>query len=87
MTSITIDALHPETARVETEGGTLYEIPRSWLPSDAREGDVLSVRLSAGAGAVELRFAVDEEAGAERRKRVRAKLDQVRERLKRSEES
>ena len=45
-------------AVLEAAAGETFKVPRSWLPSTAKEGDVLSVSLESGDES-NLRFAVD----------------------------
>jgi len=45
-----VDRIEEGTAAVEQDGDHVYEIPRYLLPADARDGDVLTVTVSAAAG-------------------------------------
>lgn len=76
----TIDSIEDSVARIEAGDGTTFEIPRYWLPSEAREGQVLKLSLSAFEEQSTLRFTIDEAATAETKKRVRNKLDRLRHR-------
>lgn len=52
-------------AVLETDTGEAFEVPRSHLPSDAREGDVLT-ELPGDQQHGEVRYAVDHETTAQR---------------------
>lgn len=55
-------------------GEGCLEIPRTWLPVDAAEGDVIRVeRAERGL----IRFRVDAEASADRRERMRELRDRI----------
>lgn len=41
-----VDTLEESTASVEHDGGRVFNVPRSLLPADAREGDILDVRIT-----------------------------------------
>jgi len=41
-----VDRIEEGTAAVEQDGDHVYEIPRYLLPTDARDGDVLSVTIA-----------------------------------------
>ena len=45
-----VDRIEEGTAAVEQDGDHVYEIPRYLLPTDARDGDVLSVTVGPAAG-------------------------------------
>ncbi len=81
-TRVVIDSIQSQIVRVESADGSLYTIPRSWMPANAKEGDVLTLKLacSEDGETTELRFTVDSGATEERRRTVRAKLNQLRER-------
>jgi hypothetical protein len=60
-----IDGIEEEMVRVEEDGERMLTVPRYLLPSDAREGQLLTVtRSTAAAGTVTLTIAVDEAATA-----------------------
>jgi len=60
-----IDRIEEGTAAVEQDGDHVYEIPRFLLPPEARDGDVLAVRVTATApGAVTLSVRIDRAASA-----------------------
>lgn len=75
-----VDSISGRIARLETAVGQLIEVPSGWLPRGCREGDVLSLTVETGRSDSVLRVAVDPESTAERRNRVRGKLDQLRKR-------
>jgi DUF3006 family protein len=62
----TIDRVESEWATLEDENGRTFNIPRDWLPADAREGDVLNASGVEAAGANLLRLTVDPEKREER---------------------
>jgi DUF3006 family protein len=45
-----IDRLEERTASVEHDGDRVFHVPRALIPAHAREGDVLDVRITIGAG-------------------------------------
>ena len=45
-----IDRLEERTASVEHDGERVFHVPRALIPAGAREGDVLDVRITIGAG-------------------------------------
>ena len=60
-----VDRIEEGTAAVEQDGDHLYEIPRYLIPADARDGDVLSVTVVAGApGEVTISVRTDRAASA-----------------------
>ncbi len=78
--SVTIDRFENELAVPELEAGVTLDIPRAWLPSEAREGDVLRVRVRSGAASgtsSSLRFVIDVEATEERREEALKRRDQI----------
>ena len=66
-----IDGFEGDLARVEWEGHVL-DVPRAWLPNEAREGDHLQVEAD-GEGSV--RLSVDVRATRDARERHQAALD------------
>jgi hypothetical protein len=44
-----IDKLEEGTASIEHDGDRMFNVPRSLIPRDAREGDVLDVRITTSA--------------------------------------
>lgn len=61
-----IDKLEEGTASIEHDGDRMFNVPRSIIPADAREGDVLDVRITttveAGNDAVTVDVRVDRAA-------------------------
>ena len=45
-----IDRLEETTASVEQDGDRVFQVPRALIPAGAREGDILDVRITPGAG-------------------------------------
>ena len=45
-----IDRLEETTASVEHDGDRVFQVPRALIPAGAREGDILDVRITTGAG-------------------------------------
>lgn len=41
-----VDKLEENTAAIEHDGNRMFNVPRSLIPRDAREGDVLEVRIT-----------------------------------------
>lgn len=76
---LTVDSLSDGIARVEVGGRTL-EIPASWLPGDAAEGDVLSFRSVRDKDTSRLQLTLDPQATDQARNRIKSKLDQLRQR-------
>lgn len=60
----TIDRFEEEFAIVELENGEIIEIPRSILPMEAKEGDIVSI-------------AVEKTETEERKKRIQNKFDRL----------
>lgn len=75
-----VDSLDGATARLEEEDGSILEVPRAWIPGDAREGSVLIVRPERDSAAATVCFSLDREGEELRRKTVRSKLDRLRSR-------
>ncbi len=42
---VVIDRIEEDMAVVETDDGSLYDIPKNLIPSDAKEGDVLLIEV------------------------------------------
>lgn len=58
-----VDSIEDGIAAVNDDGGRIFHVPASILPSGARDGDVLAVtRTAAGDGACTLRIAIDRAA-------------------------
>ena len=80
MPHYTIDRLeNGDWAVLEDEHARTFNVPRSWLPADAREGDVVTVSEVPATDARLLRFALDLYGREERLKQAR----ELRERLPR----
>ena len=75
-----VDSISGRISRLETAVGELIEVPSGWLPHGCREGDVLRLSVETGGTDTVLRVSVDLESTAERRNRVRGKLDELRKR-------
>lgn len=45
-----IDRLEETTASVEHDGDRVFHVPRALIPAGARQGDILDVRITIGAG-------------------------------------
>lgn len=71
--TLVIDGFEGALARVEWDA-RLLDLPRTWLPQAAAEGDHLSVELT-GAGCI--RFEVDAAATRRARQAYQARLDQL----------
>lgn len=69
-----IDGFEDDLARVELGDGRLLDLPRSWLPAEALEGDHLTVS-SDGHGLVQ--FSLDPDATRAALERNQAALDQL----------
>jgi hypothetical protein len=67
-----------EWAVLQDDRGSSFNLPRSWLPLGAREGDVL--RASAAdtrPGSASVSFELDQEAREERLRRARSLRDRL----------
>jgi hypothetical protein len=82
----TVDGIEEGVARVEEDGEHMITVPRYLLPAAAREGQILRVTLSGGAGKTPLVITVeiDDEATAAAlaasRKQTRKAMDTSRKR-------
>jgi len=67
--SYTIDRFEgSDWAFLEDESAHTFQVPRTWIPAEAHEGDVLAVETTAAAsGTRELHVHVDHDATAARR--------------------
>ncbi len=72
MTHIVIDGFETDLARVELDDGRTLEIPRTWLPSNAQEGDWVTIE-SDGEG--HTTFTIDVRATRAARERNQNNLD------------
>jgi hypothetical protein len=59
-----IDGIEEGVARVEEDGTRMLSIPRSLLPADVREGQIVRVTRTDSKGVLTLTVAVDEQATA-----------------------
>lgn len=59
-----VDSIGERTASVEIDGDGMAQVPRSLLPRDVREGDVLAVRFEEGGDAAQamIHVGIDREA-------------------------
>ena len=64
-----LESFEEAWAVLEAAAGETFRVPRSWLPSAAKEGDVLGVSLESGDES-NLRFAVDPAETDARRQRA-----------------
>jgi DUF3006 family protein len=61
-----------EWAVIENDGGRTFSIPRTWLPAQAQEGDVVKLEVEERAPQSQLlRLTLDSEARARTQKGVR----------------
>lgn len=60
----TIDRFEEEFAIVELENGEVVEIPKAILPSESKEGDIISI-------------SVEKDETEERKKRIQNKFDRL----------
>ena len=58
-------------ARLEREDGKSFDVPREWLPEEAREGDVLKGDVASQGQASRVSFTVDDAEKARRLEEVR----------------
>lgn len=65
-------------AVVEDVDGHRLELPVSWLPTDASEGDQLMVAVTTGTDTALLSIRRDEEATAQRQKDLQRRRDRLR---------
>lgn len=73
-----VDALeHPDLATLEGPDGRSLIVPRSWLPEDAREGDVLTTLATYENADATVRFEIDTAATEERRRTLQQRRDDL----------
>jgi hypothetical protein len=79
MSRYTIDRFESgDWAVLEDERAQTFRIPKPWLPSEAREGDVLTVSEERGSdGGQSLRFELDPTTHEERLAEARRLRDQL----------
>lgn len=75
-----IDSVTDDVARLELPDGSLIEIPASWLPTGAKEADLLTVATTRGEASASTELTVDADATAARLK----ELTELRERVPRA---
>jgi hypothetical protein len=68
---LVVERFEDKWAVLEVDAETTFPVPRSWLPADIVEGDVLSLNLTGREGESSLRFTHDPEATADLKARVR----------------
>lgn len=61
----------PDWALLEDESARPLRVPRSWLPVDVREGDVINASVAAGSAATSLVFELNPKKREERLRDVR----------------
>ena len=64
-------------AVLETPEGTMLDVPRAWLPTNASEGDLLSVVPESEATESTVTFARDTDATEARRQRLQSRRDRL----------
>ncbi len=57
---------------LEREDRQTFNVPRDWLPEDAKEGDILKVDIASQGQASRISFTVDEEEKERRLEELRA---------------
>jgi hypothetical protein len=71
-----VDSIEENTAAVEQDGGTVYQIPRLLLPKGVKEGDVCQVTIKEGANpaALVVTVSIDEKATTAAKQRSAAQV-------------
>jgi hypothetical protein len=64
---------------LEDDAARTFHIPRSWVPAEAQEGDVLTIDTQDSATATALHITIDRDATARRRRQA----EEIRQRLPR----
>ena len=77
MTRYTIDRFEGDKWAVLESDGPRVTVPRGWLPSAAREGDVLKATEYHESGVSTVRFEIDPAARDERLEEVRRLRDRI----------
>jgi len=73
-----IDRIEDGWAALEDENGTVFNVPVSWLPPEAKEGDVLNASTEdPTSGTRTLRFTLDPAARADQQKKARELRDSL----------
>ena len=62
---------------LERPDGELFNAPRTWLPEDAREGDVLKVNAASKGKASRVSFTVDAAETAKKREAARERREHL----------
>lgn len=70
--SYVLERFEDEWAVLEADAKTTFPVPRSWLPSKVKEGDVLGVEVAGGGEETSLTFTLDAAATAKRWAAARA---------------
>ena len=73
-----VDSISDGIARLEDEDGTLCTVPASWLPKGVKEGTVVRATITRAPDGSVVAFSLDPAAEADRRSRIRSKLDRLR---------
>ena len=72
MSRYVIDRIEDGWAALEDDNGTVFNVPTFWMPSDAKEGDVVRISTEEQAsGTCTLRFTLDPAAREEQQKKIR----------------
>lgn len=78
MSQYVIDRIENGWAALEGENAKVFNVPADWLPTEAREGDILEANTEGPASGIRVvRFTLDAEARQEREagtRELRAKL-------------
>jgi hypothetical protein len=77
MPHYTIDRFEGEWAVLENDQAQTFQVPRAWLPADAREGDVLAATEEGQQGTATLQFRLDPAMREERLTDARASRDRL----------
>ena len=77
MSRYVIDRIENGWATFEDESATVFNVRANWLPTEAREGDVLRMTVAASPGSCTLRFTLDPAAREEQQKKARELRDKL----------
>ena len=72
-----LDGLEEDSARVEEDGGRVINVPRWFLPAEAREGEVLRVTRTLAAGSATVTISTDPEATSAALAASRAQVERI----------
>ena len=72
-----VDQFEDDWAVLEIAEGETFNVPKAWLPEDAAEGDMLQLSLETEPATSTLRFSVDAEETAARRRHVQELRDSL----------